>query len=133
MQMQYNQAPGPRMQMQYNQLDPAVQEKLDSFFTDTQDIRKEIAVKQAERMALIRSDNPDSESAGKLAGELFDLHTTMQQKAEEAGVTAYVGPRGPQGGRDFGPGSNITRGGGNKGGRYMNDMQYGQGYRGKWN
>ena len=45
--------PGPRMQMQYNQVDPAVQEKLDKFFTDTQDIRKEIAVKQAERMALI--------------------------------------------------------------------------------
>ncbi len=127
------QAPGPRMQMQYQQLDPAVKEKLDKFITDTQDIRKEMAVKRAEQRAFLRSDNPDSEAAGKLAGELFDLRTTMQQKAEEAGVTAYVGPRGPQGGRDFGPRGNGIRGGGNKGGRYMNDMQYGQGYRGKWN
>ena len=35
--------PGPQMQMQYNQVDPAVREKLDKFFTDTQEIRKEIA------------------------------------------------------------------------------------------
>ena len=56
--------PGPRMEMRYNQLDPAVQEKLDKFFADTQDIRKEIAIKQAERMALISGDNPDPVTAG---------------------------------------------------------------------
>lgn len=127
------QAPGPQVQMQYRQVDPAVQEKIDAFFTDTQDIRKEIAIKQAERMALIRGDNPDPEAAGKLAGELFDLRTTMHQKAEEAGVTDYIGPmNGQRGGRGFatnGPGMN--RGGMNKGGRYMNNMQGGPGPR--WN
>lgn len=123
MQMQYNQAPGPRMQMQYNQLDPAVQEKLDSFFTDTQDIRKEMAVKRAEQRAMLRSDNPDPAVAGKLAGELFDLRAAIHQKAEEAGVTAYLGPmNGPRGG-NFGPGGPGMRGGMNKGGRYMNNMQ----------
>jgi len=116
-------APGPRMQMQYQQLDPAVKEKLDTFFADTQDIRKEITVKQAEQRAMLRSDNPDPEAAGKLAGELFDLRTTMRQKAEEAGVSAYIGPQGPRGGRDFGPGRAGMKGGGNKGGRYMNNMQ----------
>ncbi|MGI9538119.1 MAG: hypothetical protein ACR2PB_13705 [Desulfocapsaceae bacterium] len=135
MQMRNNQAPGPRMQMQYNQVDPAVQEKLDKFFTDTQDIRKEMTVKRAEQRAMLRSDNPDPAVAGKLAGELFDLRTTMHQKAEEAGVTAYLGPmNGPRGGRDFGPGGpGMGRGMKGKGGGYMNNMQGGPGGpRGSW-
>lgn len=127
------QAPGPRMQMQYNQVDPVVKEKLDAFFTDTQDIRKEIAVKQAERMALLRGDNPDPESAGKLAGEIFDLRTTMHQKAEEAGVTAYLGPMNGRGGRFGGAGGpGMGRGMRGKGGGYMNNMQPGPGPRGQW-
>lgn len=128
-----NNMPGPGPQMHYNQVDPAVQEKLDKFFTDTQDIRREIAVKRAERMALVRSDNPDSEAAGKLAGEIFDLRTTMRQKAEEAGVTAYFGRmNGPRGGCEFGPGNRGMNRGMNYGGRYMNNKQGGPGPRGNW-
>lgn len=128
------QGPGPQMQMRYNQVDPAVQEKLDKFFTDTQDLRKEMAVKRAEQRAMLRADNPDPAAAGKLAGELFDLRTTMHQKAEEAGVTAYLGPmNGPRGGRDFGPGGpGMGRGMKGKGGGYMNNMQGGPGPRGSW-
>lgn len=127
------QAPGPQMQMQYQQLDPAVKEKLDKFFTDTQDIRKEMAVKRAEQRAMLRSDNPDPAVAGKLAGELFDLRTTMHQKAEEAGVTAYLGPmNGPRGGRDFGPNNRGMGRGMGRGGGYMNNNQPGPGPRGNW-
>ena len=126
------QGPGPRMQMQYQQLDPAVKEKLDQFFTDTQDLRKEIVVKRAEQRALLRSDNPDSAAAGKLAGELFDLRTTMREKAEEAGVSAYLPMNGPRGGRDFGPGQRGKGRGMGKGGGYMNNMQSGPGPRGNW-
>ena len=130
------QGPGPQMQMRYNQVDPAVQEKLDKFFTDTQDIRKEMAVKRAEQRAMLRSESPDPAAAGKLAGELFDLRTTMHQKAEEAGVTAYLGPmNGPRGGRDFGSGGQgMGRGMEGKGGGYMNNnMQGGPGGpRGSW-
>lgn len=133
MQMQYNQAPGQRMQMQAQQLDPAVKEKMDKFFTDTQDLHKEITVKRAEQMAMIRSENPDPGAVGKLAGELFDLRATVRQKAEEAGVAAYLGPNGPRGGRDFGPGRSGMRGGANKGGRSMNNMQGAPGPRGYWN
>jgi len=128
------QAPGPQMQMQqYNQVDPAIQEKLDAFFADTQDIRKEIAVKQAERMALLRGDNPDPGAAGKIAGEIFDLRTTIHQKAEEAGVAAYLGPRnGQRGGRGaVGGGPGMNGGAMSKGGRFMNNMQPGSGPR--WN
>ncbi len=127
------QAPGPRMQMQYQQLDPAVKEKLDKFFIDTQEIRKEMAMKRAEHRAMLRSDNPDPAAAGKLAGELFDLRTTMRQKAEEAGVTAYLGPmNGPRGGRDFGPGNRGMGRGHGRGGGYMNNSQDGPGPRGPW-
>lgn len=133
MQMPYNQGrPGPRMQMQAQQLDPAVQEKLDQFFADTQDLHKQIVTKRAEELALLRSENPNPEAAGKLAGELFDLRTTVRQKAEEAGVAQYLGPQGPRGGRDFGPGRQGMRGG-NKGGRGMNNMQGNFGPRGYWN
>ena len=127
------QNPGPRMMLQYQQLDPAIKEKLDAFFTETQDIRKEIAVKRAEQRAMLRSENPDPATAGKLAGELFDLRTTMHQKAEEAGVTAYLGQgKGPRGGRDFGPGNRGMGRGQGRGGGYMNNMQDGPGPRGPW-
>lgn len=85
--MQY---PGPCVQ--YNQVDPAAQEKLDSFFVNTEDIRKEMAVKRAEKQALMRGTNPDPAVLGRVEGELFDLRTAMHQKAEEAGVIEYLGP-----------------------------------------
>jgi zinc resistance-associated protein len=136
-----NQA-GP--QMQFNQVDPAAQEKLDAFFADTEDIRREIAVKRAERFALMRSENPDPAAASKVAGELFDLRTTLHNKAVEAGVSAYLGPQnGPRAGamagrmakgmgnrRDFGPGNQGGYGGMGQGGRPM--MQPSPGYRGTW-
>lgn len=127
---------GPGQQMQYTQVDPAVKEKLDKFFTDTQDLRKEMVTKRAEQGALMRGDNPDPAAASKLAGELFDLRMTMRQKAEEANVAAYLGPMNGQmnsrmGGGDFGPGNR----GGRKGGGYMNQQPgpgYGPGARGNW-
>lgn len=126
------QAPGPRVQMQYQQLDPAAQEKLDKFFADTQDLHKQIITKRAEERALMSGANPDPAAVSKLAGEIFDLRSTLRQKAEEAGVTAYLGPYGPRSAMNFGPGGNGMRGA-NKGGRYMNDMQNGFGSRGRWN
>jgi len=80
------------------QVDPATQEKLNAFYNDTAELRKQMVMKQAERRALLNSDNPDPAAASKLAGEIFDLRTTMQQKAEAAGVDQYMGPRGPRGG-----------------------------------
>lgn len=101
---------------QYNQVDPATQEKFDKFFDDTQDLRKQIAVKRAEKQALMRSTNPDPAALSKVTGELFDLQSAMRQKAEEAGVTAYMGPRG-MGGNGPGMGGPGMRGG--RGGRFM--------------
>ena len=81
---------GPRVQC--DQLDSAVKEKLDIFFANTEGIRQQMAVKRAEKQALIRSANPELAAFSKVEGELFDLRTTMRQKAEEAGVTPYLSP-----------------------------------------
>lgn len=102
----------------YQQLDPAVQEKLDAFYNDTADLRKQLVMKQAERRALLNSTNPDPAAASKLAGEIFDLRTTLQQKAEAAGVDQYMGPGMMGGGRGMGPGMMGGRGMGPGGGRF---------------
>lgn len=100
----------PQVQGQaYQQVDPAVQEKMDQFYADTQALRKQLAVKQAEKMALMRSDNPDPAAAAKLAGELFDLRAAMREKAEAAGVDQYLGRPG---GGGQGGGMGFHRGGG---------------------
>jgi Skp family chaperone for outer membrane proteins len=99
------------------QLDPAVQQKFDAFTTDSQALRKEIAVKRAEKMALMRNDNPDPAAVAKLTGELFDLQASMRDKATAAGVDQYMGPRG--GGCGMGQGMGGCGGGGGRGGRMM--------------
>ncbi len=81
----------PQMQGQYQQLDQATQDKIKQFFSDNQGLRKEMMMKQAEKRALMRSDNPDPQLAAKVAGELFDLRTSLRAKAVEAGVDQYVG------------------------------------------
>lgn len=76
----------------YSKLDPAVKEKLDIFYVNTEDIRLEMAVKRDEKRVLIRSANPNPEALSRVEGELLELRTAMREKAEEAGVTAYLCP-----------------------------------------
>lgn len=102
------------------QLDPAVQEKLDKFYLETQDLRKQMVMKQAERRAMMQGQNPDPAAAAKLSGELFDLRTAMQEKAVAAGVDQYVGPRMMGGGFGGGRGPN----GGGRGGKMMGGANY---------
>ncbi len=88
------------------QLDPATQEKVNKFFKDNLPLHKQIAMKQAEKRAIMQSEKPDPQAAAKVAGELFDLRTAMHDKAEAAGVSQYLGPMGGgKGGR--GPGSGM--------------------------
>ena len=85
--------PGGRMDA-IAQMDEATKVKFDAFVKDTQALRKDIAVKRAEKRALMRADNPDAAAVGKLAGELFDLRASMHVKAQEVGLGDVVG-RGP--------------------------------------
>ena len=76
---------------QYQQLDQETLAKIDQFRKDTQDLRKQMVVKQAEKRAMMKGTNPDPAAVGQLSGEIFDLHTSMTNKAKEAGVEQYVG------------------------------------------
>lgn len=100
----YYQTPG----YGYQQLDPETQAKLDNFYNETQDLRKQIMMKQAERQALIQGTSPNPAAVSKVSGELFDLMATMQDKAKAAGLETYVGGpgygRGMMGGPGFGRG-----------------------------
>jgi Spy/CpxP family protein refolding chaperone len=91
----------PPMQGQMMQnLDPATQAKVTQFFKDNQALHKQIAMKRAEKQALMSSDKPDPQAAAKVAGEMFDLRTALQAKAEAAGVSQYIGPMGGRMGCD---------------------------------
>ena len=99
--MQGQMMQGPMMQ----QLDPDARAKVSKFFKDNQALHKQMAMKRAEKQALMQSQQPDPQAVAKVAGELFDLQTAMHEKAEAAGVSQYLGPRGGRGmGRGMGGG-----------------------------
>lgn len=75
----------------YQPPDAATQAKLTTFYNENQDLRKQIMMKQAERQALVQATNPNPAAVSKVSGELFDLMTTMQEKAKGAGLETYVG------------------------------------------
>ena len=113
---------GQMMQGQFQQLDQETQDKVAQFFKDTRSLHKEMAMKRAEKKALMRSDNPDAQAVARLTGEMFDLRVTMQDKAQEAGVAQYVGPgrmgcmgcmggMGHGRGQGQGPGMGMQKGG----------------------
>ena len=57
-------------------------EKVDTFRKETQEIRKQLAVKRSERRALMHQDNPDETKVGKLTGDIFDLKNLLDEKAK---------------------------------------------------
>lgn len=97
--------------MNIQNLDPATQDKITQFRTENQALFKEMAMKRAEKRALMQSSNPDPKQAAQLEGELFDLRTTIRLKADEAGVAQYIGPM------------NQGRGGRGMRGGYGNQMR----------
>ena len=83
-------------------------EKSAAFFEETKELRREIVVKRSELDALMLQDNPDEKKVAKLTGELYDLHTSMAEKADKA----FEGKAG----KGYGPGAgsgcgNCDRGG----------------------
>lgn len=64
------------------------------FLDETGAIRKDITVKGNELSALDRQDNPDEKKVAKLTGELYDLNTELNAKAEANGIDGRFA-RGP--------------------------------------
>jgi zinc resistance-associated protein len=83
-------------------MDPETQEKHDAFMAATVELRKELAVKRAEKRAVMLSVNPDPDQAAQLTRDLLELRGQMMAQAEEAGV-------------DFVPGKGCANGRGGQG------------------
>jgi Spy/CpxP family protein refolding chaperone len=99
----------------YGTYDKAYTEKdteaIEKFRSDTSSLRKEIIVKRSELNALLRNDNPDEKKVAKLTGDLYDLETELEAKAEKTGVKGRYA-------YDHGPGMMGTYGGWGRG-RHM--------------
>lgn len=80
------------------QMDPAIQEKVEAFFNETAQLRRQMSMKRAEKQALLSQESPDPAAVAQVQGELFDLRMEMRQKALDAGVPMMGGPRGRHGG-----------------------------------
>lgn len=85
------------------------QAAFDQFKKETATIRKDIVVKQSELDALMRQDNPDETKVAKLTGELYDLETDLDKKADAAGVDSDYDDYGPgmMRGYGWGPGRHM--------------------------
>ena len=67
------------------------QAALEKFRDDTSALRKEIVVTRSELDALMRKDNPDETKVAKLTGQLYDLETELDKKAETAEIDGPMG------------------------------------------
>ncbi|MDR3089386.1 MAG: hypothetical protein LBU39_06175 [Desulfobulbaceae bacterium] len=86
------------------QTDPAMREKMDKFYKDTSDLRKQIAMKRAELDAVTNAAQPDTVAAARMAGELYDLRASLQAQAQAAGLGQFGPGCGLGGGHGFGHG-----------------------------
>ena len=71
--------------------DEATLKAQEKFYQDTTELRKKMVTTRTELHALMSADNPDSQKAAKLSGELFELREQMHAKATEAGITKGFG------------------------------------------
>lgn len=60
------------------------EEKASAFFEETKELRREIVVKRSELDALMQQDNPDEKRVAQLTGDLYDLNSNMEEKADKA-------------------------------------------------
>lgn len=88
--------PCPLNAQSYQMLDEASQAKVDSFREATVELRRKIAMKRAEKRALMRAETPDAAAVAEVEGELFDMRGEMRSKAQEEGMP-MMGMRGFQG------------------------------------
>jgi hypothetical protein len=94
-------------------------EAVEKFRTETNSVRKGIVVKRSELNALLRNDNPDEKKVAKLTGDLYDLETELEAKADKTGVRNRYAT-------DHGPGMMGTYGQG-RGGHMMDSYGRGRG------
>ncbi len=87
--------------LQRQQPDPEKAEILNTFLAETTGLRKEMAVKRAEKRALMHSEKPDAARVAQLTGDIFELREQLHGKARAAGLNP-----GDMRGRGFAHGCN---------------------------
>ncbi|WP_041278121.1 hypothetical protein [Desulfotalea psychrophila] len=108
--------------------DQVSRDKIVAFNTANKKLRRGLAMKLGEKRALMRAVNPDLAQVAAVTGDIFDLRTSLQDKAKKAGVPAYFvsGSRGP--GPQYGcPTGAGRRGHGFERGGHMGDGPRGNG------
>jgi len=81
---------GERSHRQSHKQNDATRAKIEKFQTDNKDLRKQLEMKQAEQLVLIDSETPNIEAVRKVSGELFDLRTSLMEKAKAAGLFMFM-------------------------------------------
>lgn len=76
----------------YQTLDESTKTKIEAFQASSLQLRKQMAMKRAEKTALLEAQTPNPQAVSKVAGEIFDLRQAIKEKANEAGLTRV--PRG---------------------------------------
>ena len=69
----------------------ATRDKLDTFKHDSRELCKQMIMKDAEMMAVMRAASPDPSTAARISGELFDLQAAFDDLARKAGVAHIIG------------------------------------------
>jgi len=63
-----------------------VRNNYDKFLDETKETRKEITIKRSELNALMSQANPDEKKVATLTGELYDLNSELDKKADTIGI-----------------------------------------------
>ena len=71
---------------QADQLDEKTIETRNKFRQENEALLKQLVTKKAELRAVFSQENPDSDKAAQLSGEVFELRNALHKKAVEAGV-----------------------------------------------
>jgi Spy/CpxP family protein refolding chaperone len=100
---------GPGFGVNYGNLTPEQQLKIEKFTAEVQGLREQIIKKRAELMTLRTQSNPDWKAIEQKFKEIVELTTQIQKKAQEEGVTAQFG-------YGYGAGRMMGRMGGMRGG-----------------
>ena len=100
---------------QAEQFDEKTIEARSKFRQENQELFKKLVTKKAELRSVFHQENPDSDKAAQLSGEVFDLRNALHKKAVDAGlpgsrfISGECDGSGCQG-QGFGPGRKSGRG-----------------------
>ncbi len=77
-----------------NQNSDVDSQAFEDFYDETADLREQMFDLRQDYFEIMNQETPDKEAAAEAWGEMFDLKTLIQEKAEAAGIQKGFGMRG---------------------------------------